>query len=212
MRMQRMNKSEKFWDKRAVEYDKSEKKWEETYNKALENTKRYLKKSDIVLDFGCGSGILALRLARYVKEIHALDISSKMIEAAEQRAKGNNVENIHFAQATIFDERYKKESFDVVLAFNILHLLEDSPKAVLRIYEILKSGGLFISETACLGEAKSFISFIISIVSKLRIVPDVTKLKFSEIEDMITEGEFQIIETEVLGEGVSTYFVVAKKK
>ncbi|MHA2309180.1 MAG: class I SAM-dependent methyltransferase [Candidatus Heimdallarchaeaceae archaeon] len=207
-----MNKSEKFWDKRAVEYDKSEKKWEETYNKALENTKRYLKKSDIVLDFGCGSGILALRLARYVKEIHALDISSKMIEAAEQRAKGNNVENIHFAQATIFDERYKKESFDVVLAFNILHLLEDSPKAVLRIYEILKSGGLFISETACLGEAKSFISFIISIVSKLRIVPDVTKLKFSEIEDMITEGEFQIIETEVLGEGVSTYFVVAKKK
>jgi 2-polyprenyl-3-methyl-5-hydroxy-6-metoxy-1,4-benzoquinol methylase len=212
MRMQRMNKSEKFWDKRAIEYDKSEKKWEETYNKALENTKRYLKKSDIVLDFGCGSGILALRLARYVKEIHALDISSKMIEAAEQRAKGNNVENIHFAQATIFDERYKKESFDVVLAFNILHLLEDSPKAVLRIYEILKSGGLFISETACLGEAKSFISFIISIVSKLRIVPDVTKLKFSEIEDMITEGGFQIIETEVLGEGVSTYFVVAKKK
>ncbi len=206
-----MNKSEKFWDKRATEYKKDEKNWEETYNKALENTKKHLKDSDIVMDYGCGSGILALRLARFVKEIHALDISSKMIESGEQRAKGNKIENISFAQTTIFDERYKNESYDVILAFNILHLLEDSQKAVQRINELLKSGGLFISETACLGEAKPFLSFIMSVIIKLRILPSVNKLKFSEIEDLITKEGFQIIETEILGDGVSTYFVVAKK-
>lgn len=206
-----MNKSEKFWDKRATEYRKDEKNWEETDNKALENTKKHLKNSDIIIDYGCGSGILAIRLARFVKEIHALDISSKMIESGKQRAKGNNIENISFAQTTIFDEKYKRESFDVVLAFNILHLLEDSPKAVQRINELLKPGGLFISETASLGEAKSFLNFIMSIIIKMRILPEVNKLKFADLEDMITKQGFQIIETEVLGEGISTYFVVAKK-
>lgn len=206
-----MNKSEKFWDKRAVEYDKNEKKWEETYNKALENTKKYLKDSDIVIDYGCGSGILAIQLAKFVKEIHGLDISSKMIESAEQRAKGNNIENISFAHTTIFDERYKRESYDVVLAFNILHLLEDSSKAVQRINELLKPGGLFISETASLGEAKSFVNFIISIIIKMRILPKVNKLKFADLENLITKEGFQVIETEVLGEGISTYYVVARK-
>ncbi|MCE7748407.1 MAG: class I SAM-dependent methyltransferase [Candidatus Heimdallarchaeota archaeon] len=206
-----MSKSEKFWDKRATEYNKDEKNWEETFNKALENTKKHLKENDIVMDYGCGSGILAIRLAKFVKEIHALDISSKMIESGKQRARGNKIENISFAQTTIFDEKYKRESFDVVLAFNILHLLEDSPKAVQRINELLKSGGLFISETASLGEAKSFLNFIISIIIKMRILPKVNKLKFADLENMIAQHGFQIIETEVLGEGISTYFVVAKK-
>ncbi|MHA1516914.1 MAG: class I SAM-dependent methyltransferase [Candidatus Heimdallarchaeaceae archaeon] len=187
-----MSKSEKFWDKRAVEYDKNEKKWEETYNKALENSKRYLKNTDIVLDYGCGSGMLTIQLANHVKEIYALDISSKNIEAAEQRTKGNNITNISYAATTIFDDSYKKESFDVVLAFNILHLLEDTPKALQRINELLKPGGLFISETASLGETKSFFRFLMSFLSKIKILPYVDALKFSDLEDLITNEGFQI--------------------
>ncbi len=206
-----MNKSEKFWDKRAVEYDENEKKWEETYNKALENTKKHLKKNDIVLDFGCGSGILAIQLASFVKEIHALDISSKNIEAAEQRTKGRKIENISYTHTTIFDDKYKKESYDVILAFNILHLVEDTPKIVQRINELLKLGGLFISETASLGESKSFLRFLISFITKLKILPRVNKLGYSEIDNMIVTEDFKIVETEVLGEGIPTYFVVAEK-
>lgn len=209
--MQKMSKSEKFWDKRAIEYDRNEKKWEQTYNKALENTKRYLKNSDVVLDYGCGSGILTIQLANLVKEIHALDISSKNIEAAEQRTKGNKVDNISYTQTTIFNDRYKKESFDVILAFNILHLLEDTPKAVRRINELLKPGGLFISETASLGETKSFFRFLIAFLSKMKLLPHVVALKFSELEEMISKDDFQIVETEILGQSMQTYFVVAKK-
>lgn len=209
--MQKMSKSEKFWDKRAVEYDKNEKKQEETYNKALENAKRYLKNTDIVLDFGCGSGMLTIQLANLVKEIHALDISSKNIEAAEQRTKGNNIENISYAQTTIFDDRYKKESFDVILAFNILHLLEDTPKSVRRINELLKPGGLFISETASLGETRSFFRYLMAFLSKMKLLPHVVALKFFELEELISKDDFQIVETEILGQSMQTYFVVAKK-
>ncbi|MCZ8488391.1 methyltransferase domain-containing protein [Vibrio lentus] len=43
-----------------------------------------------------------------------------MVEAAKNKAANNNIENVHFAQATIFDNEYN-ESFDVIFAFNMLH-------------------------------------------------------------------------------------------
>ncbi len=211
MVIESMNKSEKFWDKRAVEYDKDEKKWSDSHNKVVEHTKKHLKTDDIIIDYGCGSGILTFQFADLVKEIHALDISSKNIEAAKQRAKGNKIENIVYTQTTIFDEEYKKESYDCVLAFNVLHLLENIPETLSRINELLKSGGLFISETTCLGEQKSFFRSIISFFSKIGLLPYVEKLSFSELEKMISSSDFQILETDVIGETMPTYFVVAKK-
>ncbi len=211
MRNKEMNKSEKFWDKRAVEYDQNEKKWSETYNKAIENTTKYLKKEDTVLEMGCGSGIMTMQLANLVKEIHAFDISSKMIESADQRAKGNNIENIQYSQNTIFDERFKKGTYDVILAFNVLHLLDDTPEVMQRINELLKPRGIFISETASLGETKAFLSSMISLFSKMRILPKVSKLKYSDLENLITKVELEILETEILGEGVTTYYIAARK-
>jgi len=51
-----MDKSEKFWDKAANTYDQEENKDEQTHNKIIERTKEYLKISDIILDYGCGTG------------------------------------------------------------------------------------------------------------------------------------------------------------
>ena len=48
-------------------------------------------------------------------------------------------------------------------------------------------------------------------IIRLKILPQVNKLEFSEIEDLISKEGFQIIKTEILREGVSTYFVIAKK-
>ena len=67
-----------------------------------------------------------------------------MIEAARAKAVERKIENIDFAQATLFDERFERGFFDVVLAFNILHLLKHNQQAIGRITELLKPGGLFI--------------------------------------------------------------------
>lgn len=153
-----MNKSEKFWDKMANYYDRVEKKDELTYIKIIEKTKKYLKINDVVLDYGCGTGLISNEIADNVKVIHAIDISSKMIEIAKKKADGRKIENIDYAHSTIFDERYKRCSFDVILVFYILHLLEDPHKVMQRINELLKPGGLIISATPCMGE-KTFLIF-----------------------------------------------------
>ncbi|MCG3221783.1 MAG: class I SAM-dependent methyltransferase, partial [Candidatus Heimdallarchaeota archaeon] len=206
-----MNKSEKFWDRTAKEYETKEIKWEKIFNKAVENTKKYLSSNDVLLDYACGAGVITAQIASCVKETHAIDISSKLLDVAKRMANERKIENISFVKTTIFDERYQKESFDVITAFNILHLLEDSKEIIQRINELLKPGGLFISETPCLGEKKSLLGTFLSLLSKLRIVPYLNRLKFSELEDLLAERKFQIIETEDLQQKQTNYFIVAKK-
>jgi 2-polyprenyl-3-methyl-5-hydroxy-6-metoxy-1,4-benzoquinol methylase len=106
-----------------------------------------------------------------------LIISSKMIDAAKRKAAERRIENINYVQSTRFDERYTKESFNLILAFNILHLVKDTQKAILRIKELLKPGGLFISETARMGQKKSLVSTLLFLLSKIGIVPFTNFLK-----------------------------------
>jgi len=205
-----MDKSEKFWDKAANTYDQEENKDEQTHNKIIERTKEYLKISDIVLDYGCGTGRISNEIAGNVKLIHAIDISANMIEIAKQKADGRGIENIDYARATLFDERYERGSYDVILAFYILHLLEDTPKVMQRINELLKRGGLIISVTPCMGE-KPFLSSVLSLVSKIGLVPSIRSFRISELQDSIASGNFEIVETECLAQSSQEYFIVAKK-
>jgi 2-polyprenyl-3-methyl-5-hydroxy-6-metoxy-1,4-benzoquinol methylase len=207
---------EKIFDLTAKYYDKTEEiRFKQPNIKVIEKTKKYLKISDVVLDYGCATGTKATKLAGKVKKIYAIDISSKMIEAAKRKAVERKIENVDFAQATIFDERYKRESFDVILAFNILHLLEDNRQPIQKITELLKPGGLFISTTPCLGEKMKFstkfqFSFFL-LLSIIGLFPSIKRFKFPELEDLIADGNLQIVEIEKSYHEMSSCFIVTKK-
>ncbi len=89
-----MNKSEKFWDRISKYYDKGAK--DKAYKKTLEITKKHLKSSDIVLDYACATGLFSIELAGNVKEIHGIDISSKMIDIAKEETCRENINNLAF--------------------------------------------------------------------------------------------------------------------
>ncbi|NJD54013.1 MAG: class I SAM-dependent methyltransferase [Candidatus Methanoperedens sp.] len=205
-----MNKSEKFWDRMAKYFDREEKEDESTNVKIIEKTRNRLKISDNVLDYGCGTGTAAIEIAGSVKSVYGIDISSKMIEAAKRKTVERKVKNIDFAQTTIFDEKLIKGSFDVILCFYLLHLVEDKPKVMQRINELLKPGGLIISATPCM--RGTFLGVLLSPVSKIGLIPPITLFKISELKDLMTDGNFEIVETECLNQSGQQYFVVAKKK
>jgi len=154
---------------------------------------------------------MKIRSKDKVKKIHGIDISPKMIDAAKRKASENKIENINFIQSTIFDERFNKESFDVIIGFNILHLLQDLPAVIHRINTLLKPGGLFISVTPCLGQKKSFLSTSLAFLNKIKIVPKINFFKISDIEDLISHGHFQIVEMETLSDAIPNQCIVAKK-
>jgi 2-polyprenyl-3-methyl-5-hydroxy-6-metoxy-1,4-benzoquinol methylase len=209
--IKKINKSEKFWNKRSKEYDRNEKKYEQDYNKLIENMKTYLEINDIVLDYGCGTGIITNEIADNVKEIHAIDISYEMIVVARRKAKKLEIKNVNYSQSTIFDENYGRESYNVISAFNILHLLEDCSAVIKKVNELLKPGGLFISSTACMGEKRTFIGILLFLLTKIKIIQFTRFFKFSELETLIANEKFQIVKTEDLKKTPPAYFVVAKK-
>ncbi len=171
-------KKDKFWNLLAKNYD------DEVGEQTTKLTKKYLRKNDTVLDYGCARGAYTIALAGDVKEIRGIDISPKMIELAKKKSK-----DISFKKATIFDIN---EKYDVVLAFNLLHLLEDTEKVIQKIDEILKPGGRFISVTTCMKEhvLLRIAGFFISIFGILYL----RKFKISELKKLISI-RFDIVET-----------------
>lgn len=206
-----MADSARFWDERADKYSKKPVKDMENYTKTLDRTRKHLSAGDKVLEVGCGTGTTALLLAPSVKQITASDISSRMIEIAKEKAAAQKVENVRFDRATLFEEDLEKGSFDVVMGFNFLHLLEDISGAVRRVHELLRPGGLFISKTVCLAEQSRLWSVLLAVMQPLGLAPYVQCLKVAELEDIITSAGFEIIETGFYPPSPPGRYIVARR-
>ncbi len=200
-----------FWDKLADKYARKPVKDMENYNRTLEYTRKHLSATDEILEVGCGTGTTALHLAPSVKQITASDLSSRMIEIAKEKAVTQKVENVRFDQGTLFDDSFERGSFDVVMSFNFLHLLEDLPDALRRFNEVLKPGGLFISKTICLAEQSRLWSVLLAVMRPLGFAPYVRCLKVSELEKLITGTDFEIIEAGSYPASPPSRYVVARK-
>lgn len=208
-------KSEKMWDGLAKGWDKPGTGLGESDRKLVEKTKIFNHADSIILDYGCASGTICLELAKDVKQAYGVDISSKMIDIARRKAKANKVANTTFIHGSIFNEELKKESFDVITAFNILHLVEDIPQVMQRIYTLLKPGGTFITATPCLGQKKPAVLLMeipVWIASKTGILPHVNFFTTAKLTDAVTAANLKINETEYIkNTSLVEYFIAAKK-
>lgn len=151
-----------------------------------------------------------------MKEINGIDISSEMIRIAKEKAVVSKVDNVNFERVDIFDNRYQNESFDVILAFNMLHTVPNPRNVVQRINALLKHEGLFISITPCLGQKMSFLVALqiqlVRVLCKFGIIPiPIRRIKSTDIDNLLIKGDFQAIESEEIFKGASSYFVAAKK-
>ncbi len=211
-----MSKSKEFWDQSADNYDKTEARFEFIHHRSRENTKRYLKNTDVVLDYGCGTGTTACEISGLVKEIKAIDISRRMVEIAEGKAAASGITNIDFATGDIFDDKYKPETFEVILAFNMLHTVPDPQMAMQRMTELLKPDGTFISVTPCLGGKMSFVVslqiLLVRALLKFGVIPiPIRRLRTSDLDALIEGPKLQVSHNEEIYKGASSYFVVARK-
>jgi 2-polyprenyl-3-methyl-5-hydroxy-6-metoxy-1,4-benzoquinol methylase len=208
-------KAEKMWDSMAKSWDKPGAGLGASDKRLVEKTRKFSNADSIILDYGCASGTICLELAKDVKQAYGVDISSKMIEIAQRRAEENKAANTTFIHGSIFNEGLKKESFDVITAFNILHLVEDTPQVMQRIYTLLKPGGTFITATPCLGQKKPSVLLMeipVWIASKTGILPHVNFFTTEKLTDAVNAANLKISETERLkNTSLVEYFIAAKK-
>jgi ubiquinone/menaquinone biosynthesis C-methylase UbiE len=205
-----MDPSTRFWDRVAERYSKQPIADEAAYQKKLQVTREYLQPDMDVLEFGCGTGSTAITHAPYVKHIHAIDISSKMIEIAQGKAGARAVENVTFQQSTIDEFSVSDQTLDAVLGLSILHLLDNREEVIAKVHRMLKPGGLFVTSTACIGDTMKFFKVIAPIGRLLGLMPLVKVFTTKELEDSLTDAGFEIDYQWQPGKGKAV-FIVAKK-
>jgi len=206
-----MYKDQRFWDRVANAYANNPIKDLQAFDTLVGRIREYVKQSDMVLDFGCGTGTYSLAIADKVKSIHAIDISENMLKIARERAINSGIDIIDFDQLDIFDVNLQPASYSVVIVFNILHLQQDIDNVLARIKQLLTPGGLLISKTVCTGKKFIPVVWLLKPFIKLRLLPDFNCISLSQLQHAISSNDFQILETAPHGKSSIEYFIVAQK-
>ena len=150
--------SESFWNRTANTYDEDIQQHGEHYDKSITATLEQLKPADVVLDFGCASGEHALEIAPYVEQVHGIDISTTMIDLANQKARDRNIINATFQRLDVFDDGLQGGSFSAVVAFHVFHLVPSAEDTLRRLNSLLADDGRLISQNAMSRQSWSYCS------------------------------------------------------
>ena len=93
-----------------------------------------------ILDFGGGTGLLALPLAKQAKFVTLVDISEKMLEQARLKAEQQDIKNIQFLEQDLLEKPLEKE-FDLIVVCRVLHHMPDLDAALAMFKHHLKEKG-----------------------------------------------------------------------
>ena len=105
---------------------------EAKYKAALENMN--IAQDSLVLDVGCGVGLLFSHVAAEAEAVAGVDVSKKLLLQAKVRAK--NFRNVHLVQADADYLPFRNGSFSVVFAFTVL---QNMPKPSETLKEIKRT-------------------------------------------------------------------------
>jgi len=201
-----------FWDRVARRYAASPVANIDAYERTLDRTLSYLQPADRVLEIGAGTSSTALRLAPAVAAYTATDISTEMVQIGREKLAATPVPSLHIARGTLADAVAGQESYDAVLAFNALHLMDDPAADARRIRALLAPGGLFVSKTACLGGWFRAMMPVVWVMRLLGKAPPVRWFTPAALERAIREAGFEIVEAATDPGTIPRRFIVARAR
>jgi 2-polyprenyl-6-hydroxyphenyl methylase/3-demethylubiquinone-9 3-methyltransferase len=99
-----------------------------------------------VLDIGCGGGLLCEPLARLGAKVTGIDPAGENIEVAKAHAERSGLA-IDYRQATVEALAAQGESFDTVLAMEVVEHVADVPAFLSACERVLEPGGILLMST-----------------------------------------------------------------
>jgi 2-polyprenyl-6-hydroxyphenyl methylase/3-demethylubiquinone-9 3-methyltransferase len=151
----------------------------------------------LILDVGCGGGIVSEPLAKLGAKITGIDPAEENIEAAKLHAEKSGL-SINYRSTTVEALADTGEKFDMVIASEVVEHVADLDLFVQRAAEMVRPGGLMIVTTIN-RTLKSFALAIVGAEYILRWLPVGTHrwdklVTPDELENAIKAGGLEVVE------------------
>lgn len=129
------------------------------------------KEGDLILDIGCATGLLALRIGGQNEdvEITAVDDNDNLLQVAEENAALAAIVNspgmVEFKYAELEELPFPDDSFDVVYSYSALHKWDNPEKVLQEIKRVCKDDGKVYLYDIARDSDEGMISFILQYIS-----------------------------------------------
>jgi len=122
-------------------------------------------KDDVVLDIGCGTGIITKEIAKLVRKVVAIDISKEMIKNAPK------AKSIKYFVADATKLPFPDKSFDKIISFTVLQDIKDKDSALSEMKRVCKG------------------KILLTVQKRNKKIDEIKKLvsKYSRINELIEE-------------------------
>ncbi len=154
-----------FWNKISPVYDL----FENVYNRKVYKgtgikVAEFIDETDNVLECACGTGAITEEIAKKAQKVLATDFAEGMLKRASKKCR--KYSNVSFRQEDITDIKSADNSFDKVVAGNVIHLLPEPEKALNELLRVVRPGGKVIIPTY-INMARDSSGFAVKFIEKL---------------------------------------------
>jgi len=97
-----------------------------------------------IIDVGCGTGQMAIYLARADRTVVGADLSRASLRLGAEAARRFGVACVHFLQTDLHHPGLREASFDVVFSSGVVHHTPDPRAAFGRLARLARPGGTIV--------------------------------------------------------------------
>ncbi|MCX7709963.1 MAG: helix-turn-helix domain-containing protein [Clostridia bacterium] len=133
--------TKEFFNEVAPDWEEMRKNYydESIKNKLMELD--LLKKNMTIVDLGAGDGYISRAIAKSVKKVVAVDISSEMLKELKKKAREAGIKNIEAVESDGRDVPFENGNADMICTSMYLHHIDEPENAVAEMNRMLRPGG-----------------------------------------------------------------------
>jgi ubiquinone/menaquinone biosynthesis C-methylase UbiE len=191
-----MNEERAYWDGIAKRYDRTMLLLGGPLPAAIARVAAKTRGAKQVLEVAAGTGLFTTAIAAGAEAVVSTDHSPAMVAALKERLRREGVANVRAEPADLFALPFAVGTFDVVVAANVLHLVDDLAGALAALRRMLRPGGTLVVPTFCHDETA-----VARITSRLLAVasfPGRRRFSVASLAQAVAAAGFEVTATERL--------------